>query len=384
MDTETLDRYGYYVVCGKKYYNKLEAFKVAFSQGYHPHWYFHEDTFDSVDWTVEPDKDLKTLYADRAQQLRNKYNKLILSFSGGTDSSTVADTFVYNGIKLDYLLNRNLTDSLRLNGLEKHESNMHNEPVLVAQPLYEQYRKIQPDLKYVSWNYIDRMVDFWNNTPDMDPYLWNSYSPNTIIKDNILELFSHLENTSRCIIHAIDKPIIFYINGRFYMTFQDNFVCHHAPSTTSFNEKAITTELFFWSKDSVELLKKQAHAMKKFFKCNPHLLSLISKFPYRKIDNYREIVAAAVYDKSKLQMWQPDKANANWLLASEKWFYDNDSQALENWKKFYFAFESEANIIFKEKASELYAENKDNFKFYGEKLFNGLPSCYSKLYDIGE
>lgn len=385
MNSEDLDRYGYYVVSGKKYYNKLEAFKVAFSQGHHPHWYYHEDVFGNTDWTIEPKQDIKSLYKQRAQQLRNKYNKLILSFSGGTDSSTVADSFILNGIKLDYLLNRNIADSLSRRDSKKDEGNFHNEPIYVAQPLFEQYRKIQPDLKYVGWNYIDRILDYWENTPTDDPYIWNCYVPNTIIKDRILELFPQYENTTKCLIHAIDKPIIFYINGRFYATFQDSLVEQHVPNTKNLADQGTIIEFFFWSKDAVDLLKKQAHLMKKFFKKNSHLLPLISNFPNRKIPNYREMVATAVYDHSKLELWQPEKMRFNWLLESEKWFYDSDSVAFHNWKKFYFTFEKEAREIFGDKSDMLYATNDGNhFKFYGEKLFNGLPGCYSKLYDLGE
>lgn len=384
MNTDMLDRYGYYVVCGQKYYNKLEAFKVAFSQGHQPHWYFHEDTFSKVDWTYEPEEDLSTLYKKRAEQLRNKYDKLILSFSGGTDSSTVADSFIYNGIKLDYLLNRNISYINNRRDVGTDEANFHNEPLFVALPAYERYKKLQPDLEYVGVDYIQRMIEYWENTPNADPYSINCYVPNNVIKDNILELFPQLANANKCVVHAIDKPIIFYINGRFYFTFFDSLIAHHIPNSKNLLDQNTIIEFFFWSTDAIDLMRKQAHAMKKYFKNNPHLLPLISNFPHRKIPNYRDIVAAAVYHPSKLDLWQPDKNKSMWLFSSEKWFFESDSVAYHNWQKFYFAFEDEARQIFQEKSDILYMDNEDKFKFYGEKLFNGLPGCYGKLYDIGE
>lgn len=383
MDSETLDRYGYYVVSGKKYYNKLEAFKVAFSQGHHPHWHFHEDTFSDVDWQIEPNESLEQLYANRAQQIRDKYQTVILSFSGGSDSSTVADSFIDNDIPLDYLLNRTVREILSRRDDGTDEENFHNESVFSAYPKYLIYKEKQPHLKFVTYNYSDYMIKFWNDAKDVNPYDFNNFSPNLIVKDNILEIFKE-HNDSCCIIHAIDKPMIFYINGRFYITFMDEFFHQQIPSSVNHFKKNITTECFFWSKESTKLLIKQAHVLKKFFKSNPAMLSLISKFPHRPdADFYRKIVTKCCYHPSKLDMWQPQKATYKWILGSENWFFYSDIQAAKNWRNWYKSVESEANSIFEDK-SLIYVDNVDHNKLFGEKLFNGLPGCYSKFYDLGE
>lgn len=383
MDSEILDRYGYYVVSGKKYYNKLEAFKVAFSQGYHPHWHFHEDNFSSFNWEEEPLESMQELYVDRAKQLRERYHTLILSFSGGSDSSTVADTFIYNQIRLDYLLNRSVAELLQRRDGDKDESNMHNESIFSAYPQYKEYIKHQPDLKFTSWNYADQMIDFWNNTREIDPYSYNNYSPNLIIKDNILELFKE-HRESCCVIHAIDKPLIFYIKGRFYLCFMDEFLHQQIPSSINHAKNQISTECFFWTKDSPKLLAKQGHLLKRFFKRNPDLLPIISRFPHRpEAQKYRDIVSSNLYDSTKLRLWQPEKARYKWVLESENWFFHSDSVAARRWREFYSSVEQEARNIFQDH-SLIYKENEGKDRVWKEKLFNGLPGCYSKMYDLGE
>ena len=62
---------------------------------------FNEPTFKLIDWTVEPPQTLKQLYTERCQQLRDKYEYLILSYSGGADSHEILYTFFENDIFID-------------------------------------------------------------------------------------------------------------------------------------------------------------------------------------------------------------------------------------------------------------------------------------------
>lgn len=57
--------------------------------------------FDSVDWKTEPTESMKTLCKQRAQQLRDSYDYLILYNSGGSDSTTVLNAFLDNNIFVD-------------------------------------------------------------------------------------------------------------------------------------------------------------------------------------------------------------------------------------------------------------------------------------------
>jgi len=56
---------------------------------------------DSPMWRTEPPETIQELRLQRAQQIRDKYDTVILQLSGGTDSTPILRTFVENNIKLD-------------------------------------------------------------------------------------------------------------------------------------------------------------------------------------------------------------------------------------------------------------------------------------------
>ena len=62
-----------------------------------PQWY-------QTDWLIEPPESIEELRKQRAQQLRDKYDYLVLYYSGGSDSQTVMNSFVNNNIDLDQIV----------------------------------------------------------------------------------------------------------------------------------------------------------------------------------------------------------------------------------------------------------------------------------------
>ena len=67
MPTNT-DRLGYYLVNGKKFYNKTFALMES-KQTHDPvTWVFNNDVYGAIDWTVPIETSLDELYRRRAQQ----------------------------------------------------------------------------------------------------------------------------------------------------------------------------------------------------------------------------------------------------------------------------------------------------------------------------
>lgn len=95
------DRFGYYQVGDFKTYSKVEAIGRHHDKNIHPEWHFNDSIFSSHDWQQEPQTPLTELYRQRAQQIRDKYDYLVLFYSGGADSQNILDTFVNNDIQLD-------------------------------------------------------------------------------------------------------------------------------------------------------------------------------------------------------------------------------------------------------------------------------------------
>lgn len=66
-----------------------------------------ETAFDFIDWSKEPAETFKELCKQRAQQIRDTNDYVILYFSGGSDSTTVLNAFVDNGIFIDEVVTAN-------------------------------------------------------------------------------------------------------------------------------------------------------------------------------------------------------------------------------------------------------------------------------------
>jgi hypothetical protein len=92
---------GYYRV-GKKFFYKKYGAAIESDNTMQPiSWDFHRSAFECVINNPNINLNLLDLYKERAQQLRDSYDYLILAYSGGSDSDNMLKTFLYNNIKID-------------------------------------------------------------------------------------------------------------------------------------------------------------------------------------------------------------------------------------------------------------------------------------------
>ena len=81
------------------------------------------DVYDNHDWTVEPKGSWKDVLKEHAQELRDTYKYIRLWYSGGSDSQTVLNTFVENGIHLDEIGIVRMSPVNNFNAYSEHELN---------------------------------------------------------------------------------------------------------------------------------------------------------------------------------------------------------------------------------------------------------------------
>ena len=93
---------GYWEAGGHYFFSKVECLRYASAiKDYNVRFHYNDDFYSVLNVRQEPTETLKELYKRRAQQLRDKYDYLILSYSGGSDSFNILNTFLNNNIKLD-------------------------------------------------------------------------------------------------------------------------------------------------------------------------------------------------------------------------------------------------------------------------------------------
>ena len=247
----------YYVVAGQRYSNKLLAFQKAFENNWWPHWNYYEKEFSKIKWLEEPAADLFSLYCDRARNLRESYDRVTVWYSGGADSDNILQSFLRQGLHIDEVWHRTTIQkhNRRDNGVDA--TNSAQETILVAQPQLKKYLAQYPWWKPTihELDLTDTAIDHWSNGT-IDPYNINYYHPLAPGKSSYREVDHKLgikSNLRTCRIVGVDKPIVSYKQGEYYLNFVDSLV--HAnlmQQEIDFPDPYDTVEFFYWHPDAAK------------------------------------------------------------------------------------------------------------------------------------
>lgn len=93
-----------YRVNTKTFYNTFLAAHESFKSGKPVELYCNDQLYDLHDWAVEPGESFDDLMRLHAEVLRNRYQRIVLLYSGGTDSQTIYNVFVKNNLHIDEIL----------------------------------------------------------------------------------------------------------------------------------------------------------------------------------------------------------------------------------------------------------------------------------------
>jgi hypothetical protein len=267
--TSKQDKFGFYQVGDFKSYSKFDACTVAEKTNQALKWNFNDEVYQSINWEQEPAESLSELYCKRAQQLREKYDYLVLWFSGGADSTNILDSFLLNNIKLD-----EVTSYVNYEATGDRFNFLNAEVYNVAVPRIEQAQKLQPWLRHTLVDLSQMtMAHFQKKDTKFDwVYHMNGYfNPNNTSKQDIKLKVQHwrdmIDQGKRvCFIHGFDKPRVFNINGKYYFKFIDMIDGAVSAHNQMIDRDWEFDEIFYWSPDAPLIPVKQAHVVKKFLK----------------------------------------------------------------------------------------------------------------------
>jgi len=230
--------------------------------------WFYDEIFDGANFKQEPTKSVACLYKERAQQLRDKYNYLILAFSGGYDSTEILFTYATNNIPLDEIQIYNyekLTEKLK--GYDDDFINSFYEYDKSVKPILKTFLKYQPNVKIVVKDVSDDLLqDVINDkfmllnvenrsiSPFIIPPTARTY-PMVMAKENNK---NNRHNVG--LISGQEKPKLFLDNyGRVWTYFLDVSSNSSRFINSGFVSPSYTPEWFYWSPDCVEIPIKQTH-----------------------------------------------------------------------------------------------------------------------------
>jgi hypothetical protein len=268
-----IDKFGYYTVGNKKTYSKLDAILTHGKTGNHPDWHFNDQEFSLHDWTIEPAEGLDELYRARAQGIRDRYDYLVLFYSGGADSTNILQTFLKNDIKLDEIAQFHSHEGD--NG--DSDSNFSAEVTKVAIPWS---LKVTDQYTHIKHRVIDQsqLIESIYEMPEIKyDFL---FQQNTCISPNnfsraylrkVVKDYSDMiaQGKRVCFIWGGEKPRLYQIDGKYCFRFLDMIDNCVSPMLQQSPQDGYYDELFYWSPEFATGLIKQSHMVMRDMKTLP-------------------------------------------------------------------------------------------------------------------
>ena len=373
------DKLGVYRVGDLKFYSKLEAIEMHTRTGTHPHWDFNEAVYSSYDWTQEPTENILELYQQRAVQLREKYDHIVLMYSGGADSTTMLESFVNNGINVD-----EVASYINYDATGDKDNYLNAEIFRVSVNKIDQLKQKYPWLKYRLIDLTELTLDLFGQNQTRFDWIYSMnmfFNPNAAARDQlalkIKEWADIIHSGKRfCIVWAHDKPRIHHENGRWMFRFID--LIDNGPTVKSISgQNPYTDELFYWSPDMPEIVIKQCHLIKNYLsselvKTLPFVSTEKSDLAYRTIDGVKywlsnHGVHRLIYPDWDINTFSNGKPNSIIFSDRDFWFYniENQNHIKKNWAV---------------GLDKLWKMLPDYWKNTPNDINNGLKACWSRDY----
>lgn len=325
---------GYYTVGKFEFDSKIQACIEAQKTNQSVEWNFNRDTFDNYRWNVEPTLTLDQLYDQRTRQLRENYDYIIVSYSGGADSHNIVESFLRQNLHIDELIINTMEKASSrytiIDPLNKDPEHAASEHYLQTLPRLKEIQIRSPRTKITILDLTDYLFETWLSAGDaswiMDKR--EGLNPLNITRFNYIhfnDVRKRFDKGKKIgLILGIEKPRTFiHSNNKFYIKFIDRAsniitIAEHIKEYPN-----AVVEYFYWSPDSCDILCKQAHVIKKWLEINPQYQTLwlnknITKEVYRLV--HERILRTLIYTTWNPNWFQSDKATKDWYSEFDSWF----------------------------------------------------------------
>jgi hypothetical protein len=266
MITFNPDKFGFYRVGERTSYSKFEAAQWC-KEGELPEWDFNQSTYDKIDWKVEPETDLWTLYKMRAKQIRENYDYIVLWYSGGSDSHNLLHAFLDANVKFDEIAT---TWNYEQTGEKYNHQNAEISHVVL--PDIKTLKDAGLDFKFRLIDISELTVELFKSWGTEFEYNVNfHFSPNNpakhLLRDKI-EDYKNLIAAGKkvCFVWGKEKPFVLFDHdlNKHYVSFCDNVDNCVGPYVQRNYHKGWYDEFFYWTPDFPLITLKQAHVIKNF------------------------------------------------------------------------------------------------------------------------
>jgi hypothetical protein len=321
----------------------------------HPiQWHFNDDAFASIDWTQTWGVHISEVYRRRAQQLRDKYNYIILALSGGADSTTILESFLYNNIHLDEVVvvwPYSLTHGKYTPTNNPDPRNTVSEWYFSVQPKLEWLAKNHPEVKLTI---LDQMADmrpgesFDNKWTVLESHNFGSMTRQIAIDEELKK--RQEKHHDVVLITGSSPPRISLLDNRYLAVSFNSRDATCAMGKTDYIDSSTfrNVEYFYWTPDMPELVREQAHLLLDHLNKNFQDRELFATYHLKtnqrneKVRDAvvnqarRELIKKIVYPNWITETFQAFKAMDNYHKSEVyRWFFydkEESDQYLQGWQ----------------------------------------------------
>lgn len=320
--TPSMIKNGYYRVGDQVFANKIPALIEGSKKNIHLEWIFNQQTFDSVDWTKEPQPPIDHLYRKRAGHIKSKYDYVILLYTAGVDSQTVFDSFAQAGCTVDEIFVSwpvSAADKIIVDPRDRSSHNAVAEWTFLIKPQLDLIKQLYPKIKITVVDSSQQLVE--NEYPEDDIFLLDNFI-NLAGLNRWPQAYKELrkaveKHPNSVVISGHDKPQLRVIENKLYLYFVDT-------TTNLKSQPDIDIEFFYWSPDATDVLRKQCHLVLKYFREHPELIPCL----YTRDDTLLHHINRAIYPNFDPRRYQASKQKS--VLFNEQFAWIWDTSEIKN------------------------------------------------------
>jgi hypothetical protein len=340
-------RLGYYTCAGIEFESKIQASFHSIKTSQPVEWHFNDEVFSRHHWR-EPIETLDQLYDRRCKEIREKYDYVILSYSGGADSHNILASFVRQGLRIDEIIVNTMEKAnSKFTVIDRRDLRSENaaaEYHLQTLPRLKELADKIPGTKITVCDLSDHLFDYMNSAKDASWVLARKegLNPANVTRFNYLHISDVRKqfdkSKSLVLIVGVDKPRIFIKDNYIHTRFGDR-AANIVPVPEHLTEYTNTTvDLFYWSPYSLDIITKQAYVVRAWLLMNPQYINLFQHdVMHRDPKIYRlcheKLLRTIIYTTWDANWYQADKAVKDWTSEFDSWFIENysDTSAHKIW-----------------------------------------------------
>jgi hypothetical protein len=388
---EFFSKNGYYSVGNAIATLQGTALQEATRTGLPVKWHFNEQAYNQLNWRTRWNLPITEVYRMRAQQLRDKYDYLMLWFSGGADSTVILESFVHNNIHLDEVVCAwplsQTQGKYTPNNIDTSASNMPSEWDLSIKPKLDRLAKNHPRVKITVLDFMARVPtveDFEDTWTVMEKHTYVAIQRQRALDQVVIDRVEKHHNVAA--IAGISPPSLSVMNDRYLIAHFPSHLVSAGLGKSDYIKDGVprNVEFFYWTPDMPEIVREQAHIVLDSLNSNPAAKALFypydlysRKMPdltYEEKELQRRFIKASIYpswDHTTFQTFKPTDILT--YCEQYNWFYKNpESQKyIESWKS---AIASQHRLI----DPRFLKRNQAGV------VYNFTDSFFSKFYAIGK